>query len=139
MQPPLPGAAIHSSHSDGQWRLPSEMVLQDYHSYNKVTEKCRWRISYSCIVSQHDAPGIAESPRSDEVISSLIFASLLNSNEQDYEANFKADYEQAKVYDDAELMKIFEDYGEIDATVLVRLKDGVNMANITINLLPNSL
>ncbi|MBB5648065.1 Gfo/Idh/MocA family oxidoreductase [Pedobacter cryoconitis] len=139
-----PVTAIHSSHSDGQWRLPSEMVLQDYHSYNKGHGK----MSHSGyhifdIVSQlYDAPGIAEkTPDQMEVISSLILPEgfIKQLNEQDYEANFKADYEQAKVYDDAELMKIFEDYGEIDATVLVRqLKDGVNMANITINLLHNS-
>lgn len=139
-----PVTAIHSSHSDGQWRLPSEIVLQDYHSYNKGHGK----MSHSGyhifdIVSQfYDAPAIAaKTPDEMEVISSLVLPEgfIKQLNEQDYEANFKGDYKQVKVYDDAELVNIFEDYGEIDATVLVRLlKDGVNMANITINLLHNS-
>lgn len=139
-----PVTAIHSSHSDGQWRLPSEIVLQDYHSYNKGHGK----MSHSGyhifdIVSQfYAAPAIAaKAPDEMEVISSLVQPEgfIKQLNEQDYETYFKADYKQVKVYDDAQLVNIFEDYGEIDATILVRmLKEGVNMANITINLLHNS-
>lgn len=139
-----PVTGIHSSHSDGQWRLPSEIVLQDYHSYNKGHGK----MSHSGyhifdMVSQfYNTPAIAEKlPDSMEVFSSLIQPAgfITQLNEQDYESYFNGDYEKAKVYDDAQLMEMFQDYGEIDASILVRmLKDKKNIANITINLLHNS-
>ncbi|KIO75994.1 hypothetical protein TH53_17390 [Pedobacter lusitanus] len=139
-----PVTAIHSSHSDGQWRLPSEMVSQDYHSYNKGHGK----MSHSGyhifdIVSQlYNVPDIkAKLPDGMEVISSLIQPDgfITQMNEQDYAGYFNAEYESVKVYKDEQLMNIFENYGEVDAAILIRmLKEKRNIANITINLLHNS-
>lgn len=139
-----PVTSINSSHSDGQWRLPSEMILENYHSYNKGHGK----MSHSGyhifdIVSQlyHTSAITAKMPDSMEVISSLIQPDgfITQMNEQDYSAYFNADYEKVKAYNDAQLLEIVQDYGEIDATVLIRmLKEKKNIANITINLLHNS-
>ena len=139
-----PVTSIHSSHSDGQWRLPSEIVLQDYHSYNKGHGK----MSHSGyhifdIVSQlYNTPDIAvKAPESMEIISSLVLPTgfITQMNEQDYSSYFKNSYEEVKLYNDIQLESIFEDYGEIDATILIRmLKEKKNIANITINLLHNS-
>jgi len=139
-----PVTSIHSSHSDGQWRLPSEIVLQDYHPYNKGHGK----MSHSGyhifdIVSQlYNIPDIADKmPESMEIISSLILPTgfIIQINEKDYPGYFKNAYEDVKLFDDMQLEGIFEDYGEIDATILIRmLKEKKNIANITINLLHNS-
>ncbi|MBB6273153.1 hypothetical protein HDF26_003613 [Pedobacter cryoconitis] len=139
-----PVTAINSSHNDGQWRLPSEMVSQDYHSYNKGHGK----MSHSGyhlfdIVSQlYHCTGITDkAPDHMEVISSLIQPDgfITQMNEQDYLTYFESDYEDVKTYDDQQLSEIFQNYGEIDATIMVRmLKDKKNIANITINLLHNS-
>ncbi|MGY0040139.1 Gfo/Idh/MocA family oxidoreductase [Pedobacter sp. NJ-S-72] len=139
-----PVTSINSSHSDGQWRLPSEMILEDYHSYNKGHGK----MSHSGyhifdIVSQlYHAPDIiAKASDSMDVFSSLIQPDgfITQMNEQDYSAYFKDDYGKVKAFDDQQLLEIFQDYGELDATVLIRmLKEQKNIANITINLLHNS-
>jgi len=139
-----PVTAINSSHNDGQWRLPSEMVSQDYHSYNKGHGK----MSHSGyhlfdIVSQlYHCTGITDkAPDHMEVISSLIQPDgfITQMNEQDYLTYFESDYKDVKTYDDQQLSEIFQNYGEIDATIMVRmLKDKKNIANITINLLHNS-
>lgn len=139
-----PVTSINSSHSDGQWRLPSEMILEDYHSYNKGHGK----MSHSGyhifdIVSQlyHVSDIKTKAPDNMEVFSSLIQPDgfITQMNEQDYAAYFNADYEKVKAYDDQQLLEIVQDYGELDATVLIRmLKEKKNIANITINLLHNS-
>ncbi|QNK62377.1 Gfo/Idh/MocA family oxidoreductase [Pedobacter sp. PAMC26386] len=139
-----PVTAIQSSHSDGQWRLPSEIVSQDYHSYNKGHGK----MSHSGyhifdIVSQlYHIPGIlTKQPDCMEVISSLIQPEgfIMQMNEQDYQNYFNTDYETVKLYDDAELTNLYKNYGEIDATVLVKmLREQKNIANITINLQHNT-
>ena len=86
-----PVTSIHSSHSDGQWRLPSEMILEDYHSYNKGHGK----MSHSGyhifdIVSQlyHASDIKTKAPDSMEVFSSLIQPDgfITQMNEQDYAA-----------------------------------------------------
>ncbi|MCW3463987.1 Gfo/Idh/MocA family protein [Chitinophaga nivalis] len=139
-----PVTAIQSTHCDGQWRLPSEMVSQDYHPYNQGYGK----LSHSGyhifdMVSQFcQAPQLpAKAPDAMQVISSMVQPRgfIKQLPEQDYTHYFRDDYETVKVYNDETLFGLFENYGEIDAAILVRLlKEEENIANITINLLHNS-
>ncbi|RBL89636.1 Gfo/Idh/MocA family protein [Chitinophaga flava] len=139
-----PVTNIQSTHCDGQWRLPSEIVTQDYHPYNKGYGK----ISHSgyhifdIVCQLFRAPGIASKlPDSMEVISSMVQPRgfLKQLTEADYVNYFDKDYGNVRQYSHHELQKLYKDYGEMDAAMIIRLlKEEENIANITINLLHNS-
>lgn len=138
-----PVTSIQSMHCDGQWRLPCEIVSQNYHPYNTGYGKAS-HSGYHIFdavyqfyrVSKHTNKVANEM----EVYSSMFQPNgfLQQINEDDYEKYFGEEYFDVKKYSDKELSSIFPKYGEIDLSAVVRLlKDGVCVGNISINLLHN--
>ena len=138
-----PVTAIQSSHCDGQWRLPSEIVSQNYHPYNTGYGKAS-HSGYHIfdIVSQFYKTSKITGKVADgmEIYSSFVQPNglLFQMNENDYKKYFGKQYEEVKKYSDTELNTIYQNYGEVDVSSIVRLtKDGVNIGNISINLMHN--
>lgn len=138
-----PVTSIQSYHCDGQWRLPSEIVTQHYHPYNSGYGK----VSHSGyhifdIVHQFYATSEQTGKFADEmqVMSSFVQPNgfLAQLEESDYLRYFGDDYDKVKLFSDEQLQPIFQNFGEMDAAVIIRmLKAKENIANITINLQHN--
>lgn len=138
-----PITSIQSTHCDGQWRLPTEIVTQDYHPYNVGYGKAShsgYHI-FDAIYSFFKASKVAGKEADEmEVVSSFVRPNgfLKQLSESDYERYFGDEYKTVKKYTDQELKKIYESYGEIDVSAMVSLlKDGDVVSNLSINLLHN--
>lgn len=138
-----PVTAIHSTHCDGQWRLPSEIVKQDYHPYNSGYGKAShsgYHI-FDAIYNFYKVSKLTgKIANSMEVFSSFVQPRgfLKQLSEKDYEFFFGDKYKLVQTYSDEELWVKYHNYGEIDVSAILRLlKDGENIANVTINLLHN--
>lgn len=138
-----PITSIQSSHCDGQWRLPNEIVSQDYHPYNSGYGKVS-HSGYHIIDTAYQFYKISN--LTNKVADEMeIYSSFLQPrgflhqiNEMDYERYFGLDYKTVKTKTESELYSTFKDYGEIDMASIVRLKkDGDCVGNISINLMHN--
>ncbi len=139
----IPVTSIQSSHSDGVWIFPEEIVTQTSHPYSQGYGKCS-HSGYHLfdIVWQMYLSGKIDSkfPDKAEVFSSFIKPDglLTQMNHSDYTRYFGDEYTSKVTHSEKELYKIYKDYGENDAFNIVRLlKGGHNICNISINLLHN--
>lgn len=139
-----PVTNIISTHCDGKWRMPSEIVDEPYHPYRTGYGK----VSHSGyhffdMMYNFMRSGWSESKRPDkmEVVSSFVLpAGFVESlNEADYDAIFgKDEYGKYKRYTDEELFRLMPGMGEIDASIQVTFsRNGHNIAIAQINLLHN--
>lgn len=138
-----PVTFIQAYHCDGQWRLPAEIVKQQYHSYNTGYGKAShsgYHI-FDTVYQLYAAAGTVDKfADTMEVESSFIQPNGLLSqfNESDYDHLFGADYKGVKQWSDKELRELCKNYGEVDLSSIITLKkDGDPIANFTINLLHN--
>lgn len=138
-----PITSIQSMHCDGQWRLPSEIVTQNYHPYNcgygKVSHSGAhfFDLAY-CLYKVSTITG--KMADSAEVFSSFAQPSgfLLQLNESDYAHLFGPQYSSVKLFSDSELSRLYKGFGEMDAFSIVRLlKEDEVICNVSINLLHN--
>ncbi|KAF4634701.1 hypothetical protein G7Y89_g3401 [Cudoniella acicularis] len=136
-----PVTNIISTHCDGMWRLPTEIVDQRYHPFNTGYGK----LSHSgyhffdCVYNFMRA-GWTEDKRPDkiEVVSSFILPNgfLTCFNREDHDRVFGAEeYAKFAKYSDEELRKIMPSMGEIDAAIQVtfyRGGDAIALAQINL-------
>ena len=138
-----PVTFIQSSHCDGQWRLPAEIVTQDYHPYCHGYGKASHSgyHLFDTAYRLYTAPGLAhKNADAMEIVSSMVRPNgfLRQITEHDYEKMFGADYGRVKRWSDSDLRPVYETYGEIDVSTLVSLKKGSDVvANLSINLMHN--
>jgi len=138
-----PITAIQSTHCDGQWRLPNEIVTQDYHPYNSGYGKAShsgYHIFDAVYQFYRNSKSTGKTADSMEIFSSFFQPRgfLSQTSQDDYEKYFGKEYLKYQKYTDKELYKIFENYGEMDLSSIIRLKKGKDcIGNITINLMHN--
>lgn len=137
-----PITSIQSFHSDGQWRMPTEIVEQHYHPYNQGYGKC----SHSGYHSIDIIPWLLQSAQSDEkkpdnvdIFSSFVkpndFLSQLTLN--DYRKLFH-NFDEYNHYTESELRGIYKNYGEIDAFTTMTFRKRNNALTLaSINLVHN--
>lgn len=114
-----PVTSIQSFHSDGQWRMPSEIIDLDYHSYNFGFGKFS-HTGYHSMDVMHWFIEAAES--NEKKINNVdIFTSVVRPNDfftqlttKDYK-NIFSNYEKSKKYSDQNLLDKTNLFGEIDA------------------------
>lgn len=138
-----PVTSLQSSHCDGQWRFPAEIVTQDYHPYNQGYGKAShsgyhlFDIAYRL----YNAPGLKEKQADAmEIVSSMVRPNgfLQQLTEHDYERLFGGPYRQVKRWSDTDLKPVYEGYGELDVSALISMKKGAEtVANLNINLMHN--
>lgn len=135
-----PVTHLHGYHSDGQWRMPSEMITQAHHSYYDGHGK----VSHSgyhfldCIMSFWQA-GLAGGFRADqlEVCSAFVTppALLQQLPHGKYFALFGPEYAESCPHSDTELHDRFQAYGEIDADIqlsFLRNEEPVALGNLSL-------
>jgi predicted dehydrogenase len=138
-----PVTAIHSEHCDGQWRLPGEIVTQDYHPYNRGYGK----VSHSGyhildMVVRFLKAGCIPEKAPDEFRTSSSFllpeGFLDQLRRDDYRRYFPGEYDAVCPHTDDELRAQVLGFGEIDAHALVEFRRrGVNVAHARISLQHN--
>ncbi|KAL5355131.1 hypothetical protein BJX96DRAFT_181136 [Aspergillus floccosus] len=123
-----PITSLNSSHCDGMWRMPHEIVGQEYHTfkdgYGKLSHS-GYHLLDVCSKFMRSSWGGGQDPTKIpnklEVISSFItpggFYTALNRS--DYERIFGAEYVLRQDYSDDELWRLMEGMGEIDCGILM--------------------
>lgn len=137
-----PITSIQSFHSDGQWRMPAEIVDQIYHPYCQGYGKC----SHSGYHSIDISPWLIEAAENKEkgINNVDVFSNFLYPNDflaqlslKDYRKLF-TDFDVYNKYSTAELKKRYQTYGEIDSFVSLAFKhDDQTMTLGSINLVHN--
>ena len=139
-----PVTNIVTTHCDGQWRLPTEIVEQQYHTYNAGYGKVS-HSGYHFIdtLYQYVKAGMGDDKRPDmiEVVTSFIkpngFHIQLNTN--DYKRLFGAErYDAVNKFSDEALKERFQSFGEVDAAIqLTFYREGEAIALAQLNLQHN--
>lgn len=137
-----PVTSVSASYCDGTFRLPIEVIQQDYHTYKqgygKVSHSGYHIIDMLCEFAK---AGLVQSKRPDEVavISSFIlprgFFKMMTQT--DYQKIFGADeYTKTCNLDEQSLMQRVGGYGELDATAqltFLKERDPVILAQISMS------
>jgi hypothetical protein len=138
-----PITSIQSTHCDGQWRLPNEIVTQKYHPYCFGYGKGS-HSGYHMFDAVYQFYKVSKltgkTADSMEIFSSFFQPRgfLYQLNQGDYEKFFGKKYLEVRKLDDKHLYKKFKDYGEMDLSSIIRLKKGKDcIGNITISLMHN--
>jgi len=138
-----PITAIQSTHCDGQWRLPNEIVTQQYHPYCTGYGKgshSGYHL-FDAVYQFYKAGSVkSKNPDSMEIFSSFFQPKgfLQQINQKDYRGYFGKEYDSVCNHSDKEFAEIFNGYGELDLSTVVRLKKGDDcIGNIAINLMHN--
>ncbi len=137
-----PITSIQISHSDGQWRLPNEIVDIDYHSFNQGFGKCSHSgYHFIDILNFFFDAAKSEKKKIDNV---EVFSNFLRPTDylsqiglNDYYHLFKnfKDYNQ---YSKEELFSKTKNFGEIDAFINMNFKSGGNTITLcSLNLIHN--
>lgn len=137
-----PVTSIQSFHSDGQWRMPQEIVTQDYHPYNQGYGK----LSHSGYHSLDIMPWLLEAAEGDDkkydeidIVAKIVrpedFYAQLNF--EDYRRLFP-DYDEFHKMNDGEILSRSVNLGEIDSFSTLAFKSrGKNITLGSINLVHN--
>jgi predicted dehydrogenase len=141
----VPVTSIQSTHADGQWYFPIEILERKYHSLNDGYGKCSHSgYHFFDLVTQIYKAGSVEGKNGDnaEIYSSFIQPDgwLSNISEKDYISYFGNEYKKySKNINQKEFKQFFKNYGELDALSSIRInKEETAVCNISINLLHNS-
>ena len=138
-----PVTFIQAYHSDGQWRLPSEIVTQKYHpycfGYGKASHS-GYHI-FDTIYQFYKAAELHDKVAdSMEIVSSFIQPNgfFTQFKEDDYRAIFGEQYNLVNQWSDEQLKHICSDFGEIDLSAIITLKKNEEaIANFNVNLIHN--
>lgn len=138
-----PVTSIQSSHGDGQWRTPDEIIDIAYHGFtNGYGKASHSGYHFFDIIGQFLKAGtpVSKQPDSMEVFTTLSKPAdyIKQFNMDDYRKAFRGEYEPK--YSTEEFLKVTENFGEIDSHSLIRfLQDEATITTVDLSLLHNSL
>ncbi len=141
----MPITSMQSTHSDGQWRLPEEVLKFKYHpllGWGKVSHSGYHFIDMASKMVKDSFKEASKSFDEISVYSKFIRPSgvLLQQNQRDLEKIFGDKYKQFDSRTDEELLKIYKEKNEaeVDANSIISLSyNGIPVTNITLNLMHN--
>jgi predicted dehydrogenase len=121
-----PVTSIQASHSDGQWRMPKEIIVQNYHPYNQGYGKC----SHSGYHTLDIVTWLTLSQAQGEkhVNNADVYATFVRPKDLHAQLNFAdyrklfPDFDQYNPLSEAEYLKKVESFGEIDAFSTITFK-----------------
>lgn len=141
----MPITSMQSTHSDGQWRLPNEILTLKYHpllGWGKISHSGYHFIDMASKLVKDSF--ISAGKKFDElsVYSKFIRPSglLKMQSQEDLAKIFGEGYNDIDNKTDDELLRLYKEHNEaeIDATALISLSHkGTPLTNITLNLLHN--
>jgi hypothetical protein len=139
----IPITSMQIMHADGSWRFPKEILTQESHGlsdgFGKVSHSgyhlfdMAWQLYKSSLVPNKQPDGL-------EIFTSAFNPTGLDVclNEDDYIKYFGDDFERTGL-SPQQYLNTVASYGEVDSFNVIRLmKRGVNICNISINLLHSS-
>lgn len=140
----IPITNMQTTHCDGQWRLPEEIITQDYHPYNSGYGK----VSHSGyhlidILSSYVSISYTKSGKSFDrygVFTSFIKPSGLLAQQEraDYLRVFGNKYNKVSDHSDKELRMAYKNFGEVDSASLITLyANDEPICNVSLNLMHN--
>lgn len=123
----VPVTSIHSSHADGQWRLPHELVDIDYHGFTQGFGKASHSgYHFFDLIGQFLKQGISEQKKPDNVeiftFPRHVADSLAQFSVADYANMFGADAHTP--YTTEQIEKLSAAYGETDQFSTMAFKKG---------------
>ena len=137
-----PITSIQASHSDGQWRLPTEIVEQNYHPYNQGYGKCSHSGYHTLDVISWLVT--AQAQGSKRIDSADVYSAFTRPKDLDAQLNFAdyrrlfSDFDAYNTFTETEYQKKVKSYGEIDAFSTVAFKRGEDVLCLaSINLIHN--
>lgn len=141
----VPITSFQTTHCDGQWRMPREIIEQDYHPYNQGYGKLLHSGYHAIDImdfltrKSYEQAGVAN--KEIEVVGNFIYPNdfLAQIPLAEYEKLFGSDLPY-RGYSEADIIGKFKKFGEIDAQIQTTYKD-TKGRSITIgqfNLLHNS-
>lgn len=141
----MPITSMQSTHSDGQWRLPEEVLKFRYHpllGWGKVSHSGYHFIDMASKMVKDSCKEANKNFDEISVYSKFIRPSgvLLQQNQRDLEKIFGDKYKQFDSRTDEELLKIYKEKNEaeVDANSIISLSyNGIPVTNITLNLMHN--
>lgn len=141
----MPITSMQSTHSDGQWRLPEEVLKLKYHpllGWGKVSHSGYHFIDMASKMVKDSFKEANKNFDEISVFSKFIRPSgvLLQQNQSDLEKIFGDKYKQYDSKTDEELLKLYKEKNEaeIDANSIISLSyNGISVTNITLNLIHN--
>lgn len=139
-----PVTSFLCEHSDGQWRMPDEVISEKYHGYTEGIGKCS-HSGYHFFDIMHWFSEVIkdESKKYDKITcySSFIRPKdwITQLNIKDYQRLFGDSYTNGKFkITDAEFIEKTKGYGEIDAHITFSFyKDNKKIFNMQLSLLHN--
>jgi len=142
----IPITSMQSSHSDGQWRLPEEIISLSYHSYNhgygKVSHSGYHLIDVCADLINRSYLKSGKYFDRRDVYAKFIKPDALikQQSRADYERIFgKEDYARVSSLSDKELKEAYKDYGEVDASALITYEnEGIGITSLSMSLTHNS-
>jgi predicted dehydrogenase len=139
-----PVTFISAYHSDGQWRLPNEIVTQEYHPYCYGYGKAShsgYHI-FDTVQQIYEASQLQDKMADNfQVTSSFVTPAgfIKQLTETDYFSIFGGSYSEVNEHSDEELKSLYQNFGELDISAILKMnKQGSCVANCSINLLHNS-
>lgn len=139
-----PVTNVQTFHSDGQWRMPTEIAEQHYHPYNQGYGKCSHSgYHYFDIVPFVLDSGFGEGKTFDNI---EVFSTATRPNDilsqftlDDYRSLFgERVFNQSNFYDENQLGLLFNTFGEVDCSSTIRFKQGDRTLTLaSINLCHN--
>ena len=141
----MPVTSMQSTHSDGQWRLPNEVLTLKYHpllGWGKVSHSGYHFIDMASKIVKDSFLAAGKKFDKLSVYSKFIRLSgvLLQQTQEDLIRIFGEEYSKLDSRSDEELLKLYKlnNEAEVDATSLINLTyNGVPITNITLNLVHN--
>lgn len=141
----MPITSMQSTHSDGQWRLPDEVLKFKYHpllGWGKVSHSGYHFIDMASKIVKDSFKEANKNFDEISVFSKFIRPSgvLLQQNQSDLEKIFGDEYKQFDSRTDEELLKIYKEKNEaeVDANSIISLSyNGIPVTNIILNLMHN--
>ncbi len=138
-----PVTFVQAYHCDGQWRLPSEIVTQEYHPYCLGYGKAS-HSGYHIFDTVHQfyKAATVQDKVADtmEIVSSFIQPNgfFTQLNEEDYTNLFGEQYNSVKQWTDEQLKELCSTFGELDLSSIITLKRNEEaIANFSVNLIHN--
>ena len=137
-----PVTSIQTSHSDGQWRTPSEIIDLEYHGYNLGYGKCSHSGYHSIDMVTwllSSAEGNLKKVTGAEVSTSFLRPSdfLHQINYSDYNKIFPS-FNKVNKYSCKEFLSKTGKFGEIDAFSNITFMSGKNIQTLaSLNLMHN--
>lgn len=137
-----PITSIQTSHSDGQWRTPNEIIDIDYHEYNLGYGKC----SHSGYHSTDIMSWLLSSTESasKKITAAEVFTSFLRPADFLHQINYSdygkifTNFNEINKYSEKDFLKKIKKFGEIDAFSNITFMSGKNIQTLaSLNLVHN--